>query len=127
MRAAGIAILLSLTATAATAQSLPTPPADATPLGTVHMPGEGRGGPGADGRATSSWVWSVPEYCLTYTGGSGGPVTRLVAASGMWIETIDLKLADMMNAICASGRNYALYMTWSGNSAYWTQLLLPAR
>ncbi len=126
MRAAGIAVLLSLIATAATAQSLPTPPADAPPLGTVHMPGEGRSGLGADGRATSSWVWSVPEYCLTYTGG-GGPVTRLVAASGMWIETIDLKLADMMNAICASGRNYALYMTWSGNSAYWTQLLLPAR
>ena len=63
---------------------------------------------------------------MSYTSGSG-VVTRLIAASGMWVETIDVKLSDMMNAICTSGRNYAIYMTWSGNSAYWNQLLLPAR
>lgn len=124
MRAAGIAILLSLITTAATAQSLPTPLADAPPLGVVHLPGAG--GRSAAAGDTSSWVWSAPEYCLAYTSGNG-VVTRVVAASGMWVETIDIKLSDMMNAICDSGRSYALYITWSGNTAYWTQLLLPAR
>lgn len=124
MRAAGIAILLSLASSAVAAQPLPTPAPDAPPLGVVNMPGNGGRSPAAGD--TSSWVWSAPDYCLAYTSGSG-VVTRIVAASGMWIETIDLKLSDMMNAICDSGRSYALYITWSGNSAYWTQLLLPAR
>lgn len=124
MRAAGIAILLSLISGAAVAQSLPAPMADAPPLGVVHGPGAGRAG---EARATSEWVWSSPEYCLAYTTSNSAPVVRLMATSGMWIETIDLKLADQMNAICTAGRSFALYMTWSGNTAYWTQLLLPAR
>ncbi len=124
MRAAGIAILLSLVTTVAAAQSLPTPAPDAPPLGVVHIPGPaGRSATAGD---TASWVWSAPEYCMSYTS-NNGVVTRLVAASGMWVETIDIKLSDMMNAICDSGRNYALYITWTGSSATWNQLLLPAR
>lgn len=124
MRTAVFVILLSLATTAAAAQALPVPPADTPPIGIVHLPGGAARATAAGDSA--SWVWSVPEYCMSYTS-SSGVVTRLIAASGMWVETIDVKLSDMMNAICASGRNYAIYMTWAGNSAYWNQLLLPAR
>ncbi|MFX7870575.1 hypothetical protein ABTK02_21355, partial [Acinetobacter baumannii] len=63
MRAAGIAILLSLATSGAAAQSPPAPPVDATPLGVVHLGGAGRAATAGD---SASWVWSLPEYCMSY-------------------------------------------------------------
>lgn len=127
MRSLIAAVILCAAPFVALAESMPAPQ-PGSPQGAAYLPDGIPADAGRSGQSRASgWVWLVPNYCWGRPS-AGGPVTRLVATNGAWIETMDGQVSNGMVSICVAGRAFSTFISQDASGALsWSDLVLPAR